>query len=79
MKLLVVIYLLGASLNFALALEPEAQTIINPIAVESIEEESEPKFTNLVKSTMDLLGPIDEVEEITVSEETQTQAISQAE
>ncbi len=72
MKLFVVIYLLGACLNLALA-KPEIETIINPVSLESEEESSEPKFTHLVKTTMDLLGPIDEVEEVSMSTEVENQ------
>jgi hypothetical protein len=75
MKLFVVIYLLGACLNLALA-QPEIETILNPVSIESNEEPSkpsEPQFTNLVKSTMDLLGPIDEMEEVSMSTEVENQ------
>jgi hypothetical protein len=73
MKLFVTIFLLGACLNMALAQEPE-------ITQESqAEEATEPKFSNLVKSTMDMLGPSDEEEEVTLSQEVDTQNLSQTE
>lgn len=68
------IFLLGAGLNLALAQEPE---IMNDSQQE--EEVTEPKFTNLVKTTMDLLGPVDEEEEVTLSQEVKIQNLSQTE
>ena len=76
MRLLVVIYLLGASFNLAWAQAPESEVIISPTSVESIDESEKPNFTTLVKSTMDLLGPVEDVEEISMSQEVETQKLS---
>lgn len=75
MKLFVVIYLLGACLNLALAQELE----IPQELPQEEEEVSEPKFTNLVKTTMDLLGPVNDDEEVSLSQEVKIQNITQTE
>ena len=78
MKFLLAIFLLGLQLNLAQAQVEDYDPIDKPILIE--EESSEPKFSTLVKSTMDLLGPVDEAEEVSQSENLQPQAqVSQAE
>lgn len=76
MKLLAVIFILGAYLNIALAQEPE----ITEVSQQEEEESSEPKFSNLVKTTMDLLGPVDEEnEEVSLSQDVKIHNLTQTE
>jgi hypothetical protein len=63
MKFLVWILLLGTTLNLAIA-----QT----------EEASAPKFTNLVKSTMDLLGPEEAMAEDNSTEDLLNQSLKKS-
>lgn len=68
MKFLVVMLLLGISLNQTQAEGPE----LSPVTEAEVEESQELKFTTLVKSTMDLLGPVEETEVASSSDEDQT-------
>ena len=80
MKLFVWIYLLGMCLHLAHASETETLDLSNSdtVILESDEESSAPKFTNLVKSTMDLLGPAEEMVEVSKNEVISQQSISQS-
>lgn len=80
MKLFAWIFLLGMCLNLAVASETETLDLSNSdtVSLESDEESSEPKFTNLVKSTMDLLGPAEEMEEVSKNEVNSEQSITQS-
>ena len=72
--------LLGIQLNLAQAQVENYDPIDKPILVQEDEESHEPKFSTLVKSTMDLLGPVEEIEEVSQIDSVQPQAqVSQAE
>lgn len=72
--------LLGIQLNLAQAQVENYDPIDKPILVQEDEESNEPKFSTLVKSTMDLLGPVEEIEEVSQIDSVQPQAqVSQAE
>lgn len=80
MKFLMALLLLGIQLNLAQAQVENYDPIDKPILVQEDEESNEPKFSTLVKSTMDLLGPVEEIEEVSQIDSVQPQAqVSQAE
>lgn len=73
------VLLMGIQLNLAQAQVEDYDPIDKPILVQE-EESNEPKFSTLVRSTMDLLGPVEESEEVSQTESVQAQAqLSQAE
>lgn len=71
MKFLVWIFLLGTCLNVAVASGPETINI-------SGQESTAPKFSNLVKSTMDLLGPEEALADAPNSDELLNQSLAQS-
>ena len=77
MKTLVWVYLLGLCLNCGWAMEEKEETpslsVETSESISAKEETSSHKFSNLVKSTMDLMGP-----ELTSPESQQDQQAARA-
>ena len=68
MKIFVWLLLLGLCFNAAYAYEPQTEESVSEReaphrSIEEDDKSSQPKFSILVRSTMDLLGPAEELSE----------------